>query len=92
MKATQTFIETIRYAIDRVGIEKVLWAVERSNIRLDGVLIVQKGMSDNPLVENRALGNGYFTNTHSDTFRKKAMLEKLVCALDLPWRIEVLES
>ena len=82
-KANLTMVEAVKWA----GAETV------ASLRIphDGDYLVSKKEHPKYAGSQHSLPNGYLINTHSSTKTKKQQLEKISKALNLGWRIEIVE-
>lgn len=87
--ATETFIQAINHAMDTVGADKVAEAIRQYDIRLDKELLVKRSTFSAPKATSRALKDGYYTNTHSNTPTKAGQLQRISDILNLHWSISV---
>lgn len=90
--ATETMCSAIRYAIDSVGIEKVLQAEHDYSIVCDKEFLLKKGLHLYTKNGSRHIGDGYYLNTHMSTITKKQKLDRLGDALGLHWTVSVIEN
>ena len=82
-KASDTFCEAIKVA----NPEKV----KSLGLMLDKYNIVLNSINYPYPVQPHPVVPGYFANTHSNTAKKKQLLERISDALHLGWRIEIVE-
>jgi len=82
-KAGDAFCQTIK----EVGLEKVFLM----KIPMDNMHLITIGGNPQYPTDQRDMGNGYFVNVHSNTPTKKRQLEKIFKALNLNWKVEVIE-
>lgn len=83
-KAAATMVRVIK----EIGAEKIF----NMRIPLDGMHLVTKGGNPQYPSAQHDVGNGLFVNVHSNTKTKKRQLEKIFKALDLNWRVEIIEQ
>ena len=81
-KAANTLCQVIK----EVGVEKVY----SLKIPLDGMYLVTKGGNPYYPSAQHDLGNGFFVNSHSDTHRKKRLLERIFTAFRINWKVEII--
>ena len=82
-KANLTMVEAVKWA----GVD----TVPALGLPHDGDYLVSKKEHPKYAGEQQSLLNGYLLNTHSSTMTKKKQLEKISKALNLGWRIEIVE-
>lgn len=78
---------TMVAAIEQAGVE----AVAKLRIPHDSMLLVSKEKHPIYAANQQRLSHGYLLNTHSDTKAKKRQLDKISQALNLGWKVEVIE-
>ena len=80
--------DTLCLSIQEIGVDKVF----ALKIPMDGMHLVTIG--GNPLYPSAQhdVGEGFFVNVHSNTATKKRQLERILQALGLDWRVEIVES
>ena len=83
-KAPSTFTQ----AIKEIGVEKV-YALK---IPMDNMHLITIGGNTQYPTGQHDVGNGYFVNVHSNTATKKRQLERIFKALNLNWKVEIIES
>lgn len=79
--------DTLCHAIKEIGPEKV-YALK---IPLDGMYLVTQGGNPKYPTAQYNVGSGLFVNVHSNNITKKRQLEKIFLALDLAWKVEIIE-
>lgn len=79
--------DTLCQAIIEIGVEKVY----SLKIPVDGMYLVNIGGNPKYPSAQHDVGNGYFVNVHSNTSAKKRMLEKIFSALNLNWKVDIVE-
>ncbi len=79
--------QTLCQAIKEIGVEKVY----SLNIPLDGMNLVTIGGNPQYSSQQYELEKGYYVNAHSCTSRKKRQLEIIFEALNLNWKVEIIE-
>lgn len=88
--ATETMCAAIKYAIEIMGIDKVLQSIQNYNIVCDGESLVKRGVHNHPSANSFHIGDGYYVNTHMNTLTKKGKLDKLGNALGLHWAVSII--
>jgi hypothetical protein len=88
--ATETMCAAIKFAIEIMGIDKVMQAIQNYNIVCDGETLIKRGMHNHPSANSIHIGNGYYVNTHMNTLTKKGKLDKLGDALGIHWTVSII--
>lgn len=78
---------TFSQVIKEIGVEKVY----ELKIPMDNMHIVTIGGNPQYPTAQYDVGNGYFVNVHSSTVTKKQQLERIFKALNLNWKVEIVE-
>lgn len=78
---------TMAKAIIAAGVDNVATL----NIPHDGDFLVSKTKHPKYPREQQPLPNGYLLNTHSSTSTKKRQLDRIIDALHLNWRVEIVK-
>lgn len=88
--ACDTFTQALAYAIDLLGVQKVVNTILSYNIYLDNEPLVKRGPFKSPQANSHEIGQGYYTNTHSNTRYKKDQLDRIGNILGLGWIVKVI--
>ena len=88
--ATETMCAAIKFAIEIMGIDKVMQTIQNYNIVCDGETLVKRGMHNHPSANSIQIANGFYVNTHMNTITKKGKLDKLGNALGIHWTVSII--
>lgn len=88
--ATETMCAAIKFAIEIMGIDKVMQTIQNYNIVCDGETLVKRGMHNHPSANSIQIANGFYVNTHMNTITKKGKLDKLGNVLGLHWTVTII--
>lgn len=90
--AVETFCAAIEYAVSQLGLDFVLNSMEKFPITCDGELLLKREPRRNPMSNIKPIGNNCYVNVHMSTPAKKLKLERIGCALNIHWKIFIVEN
>ena len=90
--ATDTFVDVFTEVMNKFGAQKLCDCAKNYLSMADGEPVFKKGMHKASHARSCLIGNGCYLNVHSSTETKKKQLEKLISALNLDWRVEVVNK
>jgi len=90
--ATDTLVDVFTEVMNEFGAQKLCECSKKYLSMADGEPVFKKGKHKASHARSCLIGNGYYLNVHSSTETKKKQLEKLISALNLEWRVEIVNK